>query len=144
MNDEPILTEFDGMIQNEHHQLLKAALPYMQPAGQKLISLLVKLQELHNTFLLFQETEGPLHACSTEKRNLSTLEMLSDIKRFCPKRDQETIESMLNFINMYNLYNTYSQAMSGMDASGDPVSQLKNMLTPEQRSLFESYMSQMS
>ena len=61
MNDEPMLTEFDGMIQNEHHQLLKAALPYMQPAGQRLISLLVKLQELRNTLLLFQETEGPLY-----------------------------------------------------------------------------------
>ena len=70
--------------------------------------------------------------------------MLADIKRICPKRDQETIDSMLNFINMYNLYNTYSQAMSGMDASGDPVGQLKNMLTPEQRSLFENYMSQQS
>ena len=144
MNEEPILTEFDGMIQNEHHQLLKAALPYMQPNGQRLISFIVKIQELRNTFSLFNETENTLSACSNGKRNLSPLEMLADIKRFCPKHDQETIDSMLNFINIYSMYNKYNQAMSNMDKSGDNIDSLKNMLTPEQRNIFETYMSQLS
>lgn len=144
MTDEPIITDFDSMIQDEHHQLLKAALPYMQPNGQKFISFYVKFQELRNTFSLFSEEENTLSACSSGKRNLSPIEMLSDIRKFCPKKDQETIDSLLNFINMYTLYNKYNQAFGGNEKPEDKVDQLKNMLTPEQKSILEAYMSRMS
>ena len=144
MNEEPIITDFDNMIQDEHHQLLKAALPYIQPRGQRFLSFYVKLQELRNTFNLFREEENTLTACASEKRNLSPLEMLSDIRKFCPKKDQETIDSLLNFINMYTLYNKYNQTFGNMDKAEDKAEQLKSMLSPEQKSFLESYMSRMS
>lgn len=144
MSEEPIITDFDNIIQDEHHQLLKAVLPYMQPNGQKFISLFVKFKELRNTMTLFQDEENNLSACSAGKRNLSPIEMLSDIRKFCPKKDQEAIDSLLNFINMYTLYNKYNQAFSSNSTSDDNIERLKSMLSPEQKNMFETFISNMS
>lgn len=144
MNEEAIITEFDNMIQDEHDQLLKATLPYVHPSGQRILSFYVKFKELMNTFKLFKEEENTLSACSSGKKNLSPMEMLSDIRKFCPAKDREQIDTLLNFINMYTLYNKYSQAFNNNDKQEDSFSQLSNLLSPEQKSMLEGLMSKMS
>ena len=46
-------TALDQMVSNDRGQLLKAAVPYLSPQGQRMISIFSKLQELRNTIALF-------------------------------------------------------------------------------------------
>ena len=41
------LTEFDYMMADPHLQMMKAAIPYLQPPQQRIISMMIKIQEVH-------------------------------------------------------------------------------------------------
>ena len=48
-------TEFDQQTTSHRLQIIKAALPYMSVRQQKMLSVYVKIQELTNTFHLFDD-----------------------------------------------------------------------------------------
>ena len=131
----------DTLIQNQHLQMIKAALPYINLSEQRFLSIYIKLLELRNTFQLYDQDPDTLSACSLQKEDGTMLDMLRDIKAFCPKEEQETIEQILNFIQVYQMYQSYQNAAEGVGP--DTVEQLKGMLSPEQRSVFEPYLSNM-
>ncbi len=131
----------DTLIQNQHLQMIKAALPYINLSEQRFLSIYIKLLELRNTFQLYDQDPDTLSACSLQKEDGTMLDMLRDIKAFCPKEEQETIEQILNFIQVYQMYQSYQNAAEGVGP--DTVEQLKGMLSPEQRSVFETYLSNM-
>ena len=131
----------DTLIQNQHLQMIKAALPYINLSEQRFLSIYIKLLELRNTFQLYDQDPDTLSACSLQKEDGTMLDMLRDIKAFCPKEEQETIEQILNFIQVYQMYQSYQNAAEGVGP--DTVEQLKGMLSPEQRSVFKTYLSNM-
>lgn len=140
--DHPTST-LDQLIQNDRIQMIKAALPYFHLSEQRFLSLYIKLQELQNTMSLYQQDEDTLSACSLRKEDVSIFEMLQDIQKYCPKREQESIEQILNFINVYQMYQTYQSASAQFNNgnSEETMEQLKGMLSPEQRSIFETYLA---
>ena len=46
-------TALDQMVSNDQAQMLKAAIPYLPPRGQQVISIYTKVQELSNALALF-------------------------------------------------------------------------------------------
>ncbi len=149
MSEQSNTTSFDNLIQNNQLRILKAALPYIQLSEQRLLSVYVKILELKNTMELFNKDEGTLSACSLQKENASILDLLQDIRKYCPPDKQDAIDQILNFANMYQMYQTYQTLSKDFEREKkenpdlDTMEQIKSMMSPEQQSIFETYLSGM-
>lgn len=151
MNDEPTmkLTDFDYLTGDHHLQMLKAALPYVSVSEQKLLSILVKCQELSRTISLFDDEEAAtLGICSLdESAPRSPLDMLTAIKPYGNTNEQDFIDMICNFIQGFRLNNQFQEmraqnAAPGADTSSPlgrlPLEQLKAFLSPEQQSRLDN------
>lgn len=91
------LTEFDYLMAEPHLQMMKAAIPYMQPPQQRMISMMIKVQELNKTMELFRG--GDLEAMgltSPGTQKASPLEMLQAMKPYAGPKERELIEMLEN------------------------------------------------
>ncbi len=147
MNDQSDIDSFDTLIQTNRLQILKTALPYISLSGQRFLSVCVKILELKNTMALYQQDEASLSACSLQKENGNILDLLQDIRKYCPADKQESIDQILNFANMYQMFQTYQSMTQEMEEAQNEnpnfnkMEHLKSMLPPEQRNIFETYLS---
>lgn len=106
MDNNYIPTAFDEKIQNRELQILKTALPYLKGPRQKEILTLIKSMELKKSIDLIDSDDTSLSICSAENPMENTLNMLSDIRKFCSEKEQEHIDLMLNLFSMFSTYET--------------------------------------
>ncbi|MEE0418856.1 MAG: hypothetical protein UDG86_02280 [Lachnospiraceae bacterium] len=134
MSEEPYvkMTAID-QISGGSLQIIKAALPYIEQPGQRMLAVYIKAMELSNILSFYQETSD-MSACSLEPEHASFQEMLQDIRNFCTQAEQEMIDQCINIFQMINLYSSFQNSGSSSDM-------MKNLLSPEQQSLFETYQS---
>lgn len=142
-------TAFDAAIQIHQLEIIKAAIPYINASEQKLISVYVKASELMDTITIFQKPEASVGICSLGDKEGSLLDMLTDIKAVCTNTEKETVNMLINFLNAFQLYNTYKDTFGdnenlfanalGGNSSGNMFDNLKDLLTPEQQKMFETY-----
>ena len=154
-------TEFDKMTCSYNLQMLKAALSYFPSGQRRLLSLLIKLQELQNTVRLFSSPDRmeALSICSAAegvpKRGF--FDILSEIKDYGSPEQKKAFEQFQQFIQLSSLYEQMSQTSPQNSAAspresptGAPVnpspdsdlgSQIRNSLPPEKQALFDSYRS---
>lgn len=90
------LTELDYRIADPNIQMMKAAVPFMHPAQQRLLSMIIKLQEFNRTMALFRGGDMTAMGIAPPK-NASPLEMLQAIKPYAGPREQEMIDLFENF-----------------------------------------------
>lgn len=141
------LTEFDALVSDNHLQMMKAAIPYIPISQQQALSVYIKFLELANTFKLVQKKETQtLGICSVSEQKKNTTEMLNAIKQYCTDAEREMIDLLMNFFSAFHIYHSYQEFMpkdgtnnSGEQTSGNPVDMLKNMLSPEQKSMLDTY-----
>ncbi len=142
-------TAFDAAIQIHQLEIIKAAIPYINASEQKLISVYVKASELVDTITIFQKPEASVGICSLGDKKGSLLDMLNDIKAVCTNTEKETVNMLINFLNAFQLYNTYKDTFGdnenifanalGGNSSSNMFDTLKDLLTPEQQKMFETY-----
>ena len=113
------LTPFDNRINNPTLQMIKLLIPYLPPKNQRILAIYIKFVEFHNTLSSFRVFRSKTH---------STGDMLNEIRPYLPQDIFDSIDNILNIMNMMEMMNT-----------SDPNEMLKNMLTPEQQSMFEMY-----
>lgn len=91
------LTDFDYLVADPQLQMIKAAIPYMQPPQQRIISMLVKMQELNRTRSLFAAGEVSAMGLTppSEKRS-SPVEILQAMKPFAGPKERDMIEMFEN------------------------------------------------
>ena len=88
-------TALDQMVGNDRTQFLKAAIPYLPPQGQQIISVYAKATELMNTISAFsRNSTGALQAASTS--SVQPIDALNDIRRFCYGESRQKLDSMIN------------------------------------------------
>lgn len=94
MNENDLtLTDFDYAIADPHTQMLKAALPYMNLSGQRMLSFYIKWNELIRTMDFFrQNREGMMSICSLDDSQAGPLEMLNAIRPYAGPREKELID----------------------------------------------------
>lgn len=91
------LTDFDYLVADPQLQMMKAAIPYMQPPQQRMISMFVKIQELNRTRTLFQGEElSAMGLSNASSQRVSPVEMLQAMKPYAGPREREIIEMMEN------------------------------------------------
>lgn len=171
MNNEQNMraNDLDSRIENNHLQMMKAALPFMGASQQRFISYFVKINELQRTINLFEEEEvATMGICSTDNRQSpdSPLEMLNTIKPFANQNEQDLIDLIVNTFQGFKIAGAYQdfvptssvpvQAQSeGENKTQNnkrqnnpfgrmPFDQIKNFMPPEQQSMFDTMQLMMS
>lgn len=99
-------TALDQMVSNDQTQMIKAAVPYLPPAGQRILSVYAKIQELANTAALFSPENGNMRICAAEVTD--PLEMLQDIRNYSfgkSRREIDQITNMLALVQMIQIMN---------------------------------------
>lgn len=112
MNNEQNMraNDLDSRIENNHLQMMKAALPFMNVPQQRFISYFVKFNELQRTINLFEDEEvATMGICSAGDRQSpdSPIEMLNAIKPFASQSEQDQIDLILNFFQGFRIAGAY-------------------------------------
>lgn len=107
MEQEPVAqTTLDQMVSGDRAQLLKAAVPYLPPRGQQIISLYSKIQELQNTMTLFSPARQNMQICAVPASD--PMEMLRDLQKYSygqSRQNLDQITNMLAVVEMMKLMN---------------------------------------
>lgn len=91
------LTEFDYQLADPSLQMIKAAIPYMPVAQQRVFALMVRMQEMRRTIGLFNGSElTAMGLRPAENHTASPSEMLQAMKRFAGPRERDMIEMLEN------------------------------------------------
>ena len=132
MNEKELkLTDLDYAIGSHHLQMMKSALPYMEIAQQRTLSLFIKWNELMRTMEFFEENgNGMMSVCSLDESHVSPVDMLLAIKPYGNQREQEIIDIMTKL-----LMNRSNKAPGN---GGPSIDQLLSILPPDQQTRFES------
>ncbi|MCI9540271.1 MAG: hypothetical protein HFG39_04300 [Lachnospiraceae bacterium] len=155
MDTSKEMTDFDDLICDNHLQMLKAAIPYMPAYGQQILSLYTKSLELSNTMQLLRRAEShTVGICSISENKRNSTELLNAIKKYCNDSERELLDLFMNFFSAFRMYNTYRELFPGEASPGDkdraggeasnPIETLKNMLSPEQKNMLDTYSSLLS
>ena len=131
------MTPFDRLISSKDLQLMKLIIPYTPPANQHMLAILVKFLELNRTIKIFHQSRQNIHTQTFEKSFSSPLDIVDEIRPYLSEADRTSIDSILNVFNMMQMLETMEK-MSGTETF-NPMDMVKEMLTPEQQTMFEMY-----
>lgn len=138
--------------------ILKAAIPYINRRTQRSINIAIMASELANT-LKDSRSTSELSACDVEPFEFNMEGMLVSIKEVCTKPEREMIDFALNFMKTKKLLDAYNMISKASGAMNNPypgfpnlnaggnfnnMDLLKNFLSPEQASTFETMSALMS
>lgn len=106
MDNETQLTTFDQMTQSRQLQMLKTMIPYMKNQRQMRLAVLIKYLELQNTIQVFSKEENVVSMCSLPENEDYRIAMLTDLRKFCTEKEQETLDMVANMWSMLETYET--------------------------------------
>lgn len=110
-----MLTLLDQIANQNHLQLLKAAIPYIQSNNQKMISVCVKVLELQNVLNFYNQNTRCVSACSASSEPPGLLEILTDIRNYCEEGEQEMIDQCIQIMSTMELYSVFMQTQEEPD-----------------------------
>ena len=118
-------------------EMIKAALPYMNPRTQKSFEILVKADELKNSIENLDNSE--LSACEVKQNSIDMESFLIQMRALGNKRECEMIDSILHFIKMQKLFAAYRSFMNAKPENSDNLMDFfLSQMPPEQKANFEN------
>lgn len=128
MDTNLILTEFDNLTCGSYFQMIKAYVPYIDKEHQKIIAIFIRLMELIQTMDFYKTAK-----CLPDKSAREPSDIMKDIKRYCPKKDCEILETISNLGNISEAMKVYEN-MNKNSADG-----VFAFLSPKQQELYNNY-----
>lgn len=128
MDTNLILTEFDNLTCGSYFQMIKAYVPYIDKEHQKIIAIFIRLMELIQTMDFYKTAK-----CLPDKSAREPADIMKDIKRYCPKKDCEILETISNLGNISEAMKVYENINKN---STDGVFAF---LSPKQQELYNRY-----
>lgn len=123
------LTDLDYATGDHHLQMMKAALPYLDVSRQRTLSMLIKTGELMRTMDFFRKNDdGMLSICTLDADHPSPEAMLSAVRPYANRNEQDTIDMMTRFLN----------SRRGRQDSGITPEQLLAILPPDIQAQYET------
>lgn len=116
--NEISLTALDQMVSNGQSQFLKAAIPYLPPRGQQLLSIYTKTVELMNTLSLFSSRQKSMQMCATAPKS-DPLEMIQDIRKFCYGENRQMLDRASEMIAMTEVFHMIQEIPKGEEESDE-------------------------
>ncbi|MEF9839711.1 MAG: hypothetical protein RR275_07850 [Lachnospiraceae bacterium] len=139
-----LMTPFDSLISTKSLRMMKLILPYTSPSNQRMLAVYVKFMELQKTMDFFKDFGNDLCACSLDShKELSTLDMLEEMRPYLDEEEGGAINNMINMMNMMELVKSCQSMYTADDINDsstlEPMALMKNFLTPEQQTMFDTY-----
>lgn len=105
-------TALDRLVSTEQTQMLKAALPYLPFAGQRMLSVYTKFTELKNTLYLFPANQGDMSVCEAPAPVSSPLEFLQELRPYCSGETGNKMDQMIHMIVMAQMLRLFQDVSS--------------------------------
>ena len=109
-------TILDQMVSQDQIQVMKAALPYVPPSGQRFLSVMAKMMELQNIMNFYDHSNFSVNACSAGAGQPDMLDILADIRNYCEGEEQAFLDQWIQIISAMELYSVFAQAPEGSAA----------------------------
>lgn len=156
-SDHSKVAAFDTLFSTNHIQMLKVMLPYMDNQTQKSLAVTIKFLELNYTIEYYKKNPYPLCGCMEKEDSPDMKKLCSELLPYCTDNERKQIEQIQNLLQSMEMYKEMSKTMELMkdfipdtafssegfpksDETGfDMMSMLMNMLTPEQKQMFELF-----
>ena len=159
---------FDTLFSTNHIQMLKVMLPYLDNQMQKFMAIYIKFLELNYTIDFYKRNPYPVCGCMEKEPYFDLAKMCSELSPYCTAEEKKQIEQMRNIFQGIEMYKEMAKTMEQMkdfmpdigsfsgfpfgsaassaesdSSSGsggfDMMSLLMNMLSPEQKQMFEMF-----
>ena len=155
-NEHDKIIAFDTLFTTNHIQMLKIVMPYLDLAVQKKMAVYIKYQELQYTLSYYNFHTGDLRGCSINpmtsdnKEDFNISKLCSELLPYCTAEEKQKVEQLAGMFRSIEMYREMSQTfemmkdlMPGMnDTTGSNdgmMDMLLNMLSPEQKSMFDMF-----
>ncbi|MDO4522354.1 MAG: hypothetical protein Q4B57_04300 [Eubacteriales bacterium] len=102
------MTALDRIADGSGLQMLKASIPYFPIGFQRSLSLYIKLIEVENVLSYYQ---NPIQACAVSNEEQDPEDMLSEIKKYGTKSQQESVEQLLQLLHTLKMYQTCKELL---------------------------------
>ena len=121
-HDNDYVLAFDHFYTNNHIQILKSLLPYINSGKQSMLPVLIKYMELRHTILLIKEGQQPmppnLSACSKDAPDLE--EIYKAIRKYLAPNEDKSFQQIINMMHTMSNVREMQQMMEFMQSmSGD-------------------------
>lgn len=122
------MTPFDELVTPHNIYTMKLLLPYFPISMQRTFGIFIKFFEFRNTLDTFYGfTKNPPSSSSGN--------ILSELKPFMDKKEQEMMEQMESMMDMMDMM---QQMQEDPDATS-PFDMMKSMMDPQQQDMFNMY-----
>ena len=164
-NEHNKVIAFDTLFSTNHISMLKIMLPYMDNQIQKSFAIYIKFLELNYTIEFFKRNSAPIYSCMEKADSQDMFRLCSELLPYCNDTERKqieqiksifqgmemyremskTMEMMKDFMpgmdNMENFSNLFTGNTSSEQEAGGPdiMSILTNMLSPEQKEMFDLF-----
>lgn len=105
-----MLTPIDQIANQNHLQMIKAILPYMQQWNQKFFSVMIKIIEMQNIIRFYDRNQGYLQACGMSTEASGMLDILNDIRNYCEGEEQRMVDQWIQMASTLELYSMIMQS----------------------------------
>lgn len=130
------MTPFDILVTNEAIQMMKLMLPYLPPEFQRMAGMYAKFSELQNAICYFQPPYYHSRRGRLRQKELTLTSMLQDLGPYLSEDMAGTMDMVSQMMSMMEVMNAAGDNGSG--GGGMDFSEMaKQMLTPEQQSMFD-------
>lgn len=110
MNEEYISqTVLDQMVGSDYGQMIKAAIPYLSPKGQQILSIYEKSVELMNTISLFGNKRFDPEMSAMSLQAQEPMEIINNIRNFCYGQSREQLDKIVNIMAMFQMIQLMNQ-----------------------------------
>ncbi|MDY3248958.1 MAG: hypothetical protein SOX32_01265 [Candidatus Choladocola sp.] len=110
-----MLTVLDQIANQNHLQLAKAAIPYLHPNSQKMMSVCIKILELNNILAFYQCGGGCVSACSDTAQPPEMIDILTDMRNYCEGSELQMIDQWIQMISTIELFSLFSQSQDNFE-----------------------------
>lgn len=124
-------------MEDHNIEMIKAALPYMNPRIQKSFELVIKADELKNTLQTLDSPE--LSTCDVKANSIDMETFLTQMRALSNPSESQMIDSLLHFIKMQKLLSAYRSFMTTKPENSDNLMEFfLSQMAPEQKANFEN------
>ena len=99
---------YDDMVQTRNIKMLKSIVPFLDFRSQKPAALLIQYLEFKNADSAFSRPDNSMAVCSLPEGSDRRNAMLGAIRQYCTPREQEAIDTILNFFMVMENYDLFS------------------------------------
>ena len=127
-------TPFDHQVCPRHLQFMKLLLPYISTSSQSMLGIFIKFQELQHTIRFFQSPRASMQIQSSHTGDISIKQIAEEFLPYLDPKQSDMIHSIVNAMEMMEVFQNFTSSEDS----------LKNMLSPEQKEMFDFYSSMFS